>query len=301
MSSQVQQVEYQSNTAYKLENDELSVILIPEIGGKLVSITDKRANKEWLVDSGERTLKRIAPDTRFIDADMSGWDECFPSVKPCTVDGIAIGDHGDIWNVVWEVQQESDGLRCVATHPQNHYRFSRHLTLERNKLTFNYEVTNLMDRELPFIWLPHPQFSLSEPVELLLPSSIQELYCVYHTNQALVQKTITPPETWIIEASNNKAGEKYYSQRLEKGARYGLHGLHSKSRLSVQVDHDVFLAIWIDYALFNEQPTIALEPSIGYYDLLTRAIENGTAPKIAPKQCYTWKLEIEVESEPQSV
>src|ERR1700742_1612005 len=93
-----------------LENKLLRIVTMPALGGKVASIQ--------LLPSGEELLQQPllpyaprVPYMRFDDGDASGWDECLPSVAACEVQTpagtVSIPDHGDFWQVVWQVVSQS--------------------------------------------------------------------------------------------------------------------------------------------------------------------------------------------------
>ncbi|GGE02118.1 DUF5107 domain-containing protein [Paenibacillus nasutitermitis] len=296
MKSIIRETQYKNNHAYMIENDYVLAITVPSIGGKLVSIFDKSTGKEWLLNSGDRELQPIASGTKFVEADMSGWDECFPTVKPCTVSGTEFSDHGDIWDMSWNAESMAGGILSSVMNKYPTCRFSRLMTLQDNRLVLSYDVFNSSEQQIPFIWIPHPQFSLSEPTRILLPEPLNELLCVYNSDQQKINHIAAIPENWVIDPICNQTGEKYYTPKPVADAWSGLYGLESKSYIKLKTDANIarYLGIWIDRGLFNDRPVIALEPSIGYFDLLTRALENGTAAYIAPNESCKWYLEIEL-------
>ena len=288
---------YKDLPSYILENDRLSVEMVPSLGGKLASIKCKSTEKEWLLDSGTRQLKRLEYGSNFKDADMSGWDECFPTIKACHDGVFDIPDHGEIWSLPWEVTITDCSIIASVTNPRNSYRFIRSLEFQdSNKLLLRYKVLNTSESAFSFLWAAHPQFNIDEPTQIMIPKSVTELVCVYSNQIKQVNSTYRVPSSWIVESLCNGSGEKYYFPEIVPEAWAGLYGLDSNNFIMVKTDKSLVpsFGIWIDQGAVNDRTTIALEPGIGYYDVLTRAKENGTAPYIEPNQSYNWQLELEV-------
>ena len=86
--------------AWTLENDRLKVVTTPGVGAKITSIYDKAFEHEWLVSPPDRLFGPNEYAASFIDQDMSGWDEMYPTIKPCTYPnpgpyfGAVLPDHG---------------------------------------------------------------------------------------------------------------------------------------------------------------------------------------------------------------
>jgi len=61
--------------------------------------------------TGNRPFKPVAYGAVFVDQDMSGWDEMFPTINACTYPapspyaGITLPDHGEVWVLPWEHDQ----------------------------------------------------------------------------------------------------------------------------------------------------------------------------------------------------
>ncbi len=95
-----------------LENRLLHVAIEPAHGGKIRSFTSKRTGVDYLFAD---------PRTRFTDLgdysdhDISGFDECFPTVWPCnypdgSCHGMPLRDHGYLWQGAWQPEQGA-GIR----------------------------------------------------------------------------------------------------------------------------------------------------------------------------------------------
>lgn len=84
------------------ESVDARIEIVPELGAKIVSIVYKPTGKEWLLDSGNRLLQQPEYGSTFVDWDMSGWDECFPTIESCMIGidrKIQLPDHGELWSL----------------------------------------------------------------------------------------------------------------------------------------------------------------------------------------------------------
>lgn len=133
-----------------VETDILRAEVHPEHGARMSSLVDKRTGRDWLVPG--------APPARpEDDADYAphaaGWDECWPSVAPCThPDWGMMRDHGTLWGRPWRT--EGDAL----VYEDETVRFARRLTAEGARLHADYEVSG---REgTPWMWSQHVLLAL---------------------------------------------------------------------------------------------------------------------------------------------
>ena len=58
-----------------------------------------------------RLVRPAAYGATFVEQDMAGWDEMFPTILACAYPGpgphhgAALPDHGEAWSLPWEVTQ----------------------------------------------------------------------------------------------------------------------------------------------------------------------------------------------------
>lgn len=279
-----------------MENGIVRVETVPELGGKLVSLAYLPSGKEWLLDSGNRPLRTPEYGSVFTDGDMSGWDECFPTIDECVVDGVRLPDHGGVWPLPWESRVEDDALVQSVDGREMPYRLTRRLSLSgEGTVRLEYSAENIGSRELPFLWTAHPQFQANEPTAILLPDEMRELVCVFGGLKREAGRAYALSEEAIDPQTNGDGMKFYYPDAVPVGWS-GLYGRESRNFLilSVNPEEVPYFGVWIDRGMFNDRAAIALEPGIGYYDSLERAVSNGTAAVLKPGESRKWRLEMKL-------
>ena len=280
------------------ENERVRVEMVPELGGKLVSLLYKPTEKEWLLDSGSRPLQPPVYGSVFTDGDMSGWDECFPTIEACRagVGGdILLPDHGEVWSMPWSCEITDNQVKCSVEGNALPYRLTRTLTLdEGGRVRLAYEADNIGHVPMSFLWAAHPQFRVNEPTRIVTPDDMTELECVFGGLHRTVGATYPLADIVSAEPALTGDGTKFYYPGTVSQGWSGLLGMNSDSYLLLVVDpREVpHWGVWIDRGMCNDRVAIALEPGIGYYDSLARAAGNGTAPVIQPGQSYRWEVVI---------
>ncbi|WP_138754688.1 hypothetical protein [Paenibacillus sinopodophylli] len=291
---------YKGHSSIVMENDTLRLELVPLIGAKLVSLVYKPTGKEWLVDSGNRPLVAPAFASAFGEWDMSGWDECFPTIDSCRFEsGVELPDHGELWSLPWSCKKTGVSIACAVEGVLLPYRFSRQVSLSaQDTIKLSYEVKNESKEPLSFLWAAHPQFVITEPTEMILPSDMQKLQCVYGGKQLIAGESYLASEHRYLHPEVTGNGKKfYYPDHATEGwstLREQISGNYLK--ISWAVEKAPYLGIWIDEGMFNDRSVCALEPGIGYYDSLNTAVQNGTARTLEPYETYSWDLDIELGS-----
>src|SRR5258706_12253463 len=125
-----QQVKFRNWAALKLENDFASLTLIPEIGGKTVSIQSLVTGCEFLWQGGSRPYRQPRYSDGFGNYDASGFDECFPTIGECAYpefpwQGITVPDHGELWCIPWQHELNVDSIYLHTYGVRFPYHFEK--------------------------------------------------------------------------------------------------------------------------------------------------------------------------------
>lgn len=298
---------YKGWSAFTLESASMRVIVIPELGGKIVSLEWKPTGKEWLVDSGERSLGKVDYASSFETADVSGWDECFPTIVACEypLDGAYKGrlmpDHGGIWSIPWEAEVRDGRLVCKVQGRELPYEMSRTMKLrDDNTLQMQYSVTNRGDEALSVFWCAHPLFAVTEQTRILLPEANKKVICVdggkslesgriYDWREGYVSFHQRLDRIGPVTAIDSR---KFY---IEGPLAQGWTGLYESDsnefiKLEWSPEELPYLGIWINEGKVTEKAICALEPCNGYYDSLSVAASQDKLIRIAPGTVTSWDL-----------
>ncbi|MBP3965894.1 hypothetical protein [Paenibacillus lignilyticus] len=292
--AQIYESSYRGCLSLVAENESVRVETIPELGGKIVSLLYKPTGKEWLLDAGDRPMQKLDYGSNFCDGDMSGWDECFPTIDACSAgeDGsLNLPDHGEVWALPWQAEVSGDALGCTVEGRQLPYRLTRTLSLPgERRLRLNYTVQHLGGAPFSFLWVAHPQFAVDEPTRILTPPSVREMNCIY----GKADRDFMIPDVWAYGPETTGEGTKFYYNGAVPEGWSGLLGMNSHAYMIVSVPKDTVphFGVWIDQGKFNDRTTIALEPGIGYYDSLERAERNGTSVRLREGESYSWSVDI---------
>jgi len=81
--------------AIALESESMRVVIVPDLGAKIVSLFDRTHQREWLTPP-MRPVEQTVYGADFVSQDMSGWDEMLPTIVACDWEGAHIPDHGEV-------------------------------------------------------------------------------------------------------------------------------------------------------------------------------------------------------------
>ena len=156
------------------------VTIFPALGGKIGEM--EIGGRQWLWKSDVIPYREPVDGTSYVEtADTGGYDECFPTVAPCTIPGharayggLALPDHGELWSQRAEVElgTPESGPEAVTRWfgKRMPYRFERVVRMSQTgEVEMRYAVTNEGTLPLPFIWSSHPLLPLTPGTHLVLP------------------------------------------------------------------------------------------------------------------------------------
>jgi galactose mutarotase-like enzyme len=293
-----------------LESDVLRVVVVPALGAKIVSLFDKRVEHEWLV-APMRPLQPVAYGSRFIDQDMSGWDECLPTINACPYPaagpfaGAGLPDHGEVWALPWRpVADAPDALALAVNGRALPYRFQRTIRFAApDSLQFDYRITNTGGAAVEYLWAAHPQFTCDEETTIVLPPAVTEVYNVVTDGHWGAAGQRYP---WPVAFAQN--GERYQLDCIGAATRHDCRKFYLPPESSVTwatlVDYCrgfglrmtwnaaelPYLGIWVDEGAINRVSTVALEPTNGFYDSLTIAHQNGQMRMLEAGETQRWQI-----------
>lgn len=274
-----------SEPTTSFEAGGLRVTANPIRGGKIVSLIDSRG-VEWIAQPEEPVMDPPRDGAAFLDCEMAAWDECAPTIVACDVDGVALGDHGNLWTKEFSV----DGDTMSVFDESLDYWFSRRMRASADELLIDYEV-RAGDRPVPFMWAAHPQFRAPQGTRVILPSTV--------TTVVDVMDPQLPELPWstdlgAIDTIDEGGYRKFYVHPEQTACSAALvHPDGAALRLSWTAQCPYF-GVWFDKFEFRSEPIIALEPATAYFDTLTTAIALDRVLVIPAGGHVSWTLSISV-------
>ncbi|RKP48938.1 hypothetical protein D7Z26_21520 [Cohnella endophytica] len=316
MKRGIEESTFKGFRALRMESELMELIVVPELGAKIVSLRYKPTGKEWLVDSGSRFLAPVEYGSEFGQADLSGWDECFPTIVACgypaegVYKGALLPDHGELWSIPWEASAYGGELTCKVNGRALPYEFTRSISfLDDNSVRIEYSAANLSSEPLSVFWCAHPLFVATEQSRIILPAEVTQLLCV-DGGQRLTKGRLyewphgdgsLPRGIDLIGPLAAKDSRKYYvNGRVEEG-RTGLIERDSGEYVTLEWDpvQLPYLGVWIDEGrLIGHQTVCALEPCNGFYDRLDEAYGRGRTVRIEANQTERWALHVRLGAQP---
>lgn len=297
-----------------ITNAAMQVTYMPQLGGKISQITDKRSGRNWLWRHPRMPYQFNDPQVDYVThADSGGWDECFPTVGRCRYpnapwQGVALADHGELWSQEPEshLTQTADGVRIYTQWRGMAlpYTFARTIHIGADAaMTMEYQVHNTGAAPLQWIWCAHPLFAIAPGMALETPvgtrffrlaGDTQLVVEEPHAIQATPTQQLNLTHLPLINAGY---GVKLYSETLPQGV-VSLQAHDGAIDMTWDVAQVPQLAIWCNAGAWSAdggQPyyNMGIEPAIGVYDRLDDAIAHTQShASLVPGQQRSWRLHV---------
>ena len=294
-----------------LRNDHLAIAVLPELGGKICSLTDAKG-REQLSRSGKAYRARAAGMV-YGDSEFDGIDECFPTVGGCAYPlapwkDVAIPDHGELWNQAWQRLDSADGtLVLEARGALFPYRFRRAMAVDGETVTLDYTVVNEGDWPLSYLYAFHPLLDAATGDGFMWPDD-QPVLVAYSWKQWLGDSRAT---TW---SALTGGGEPFAPRQFVRDSgryyKYIATPLTSGAADVRRTDGTTLALRWDPAALphlavwCSESGGIpglnhlAPEPTTAPFDTLDQAHAAGQARIIPPHGSASWRIALTLRTAP---
>jgi hypothetical protein len=294
-----------------LETADLSVDVIPSEGGRIASLKSRLSGLEFLTHSSRSgPYPQPGLATAFQQGPCAGIEECLPTVGSCDTRGGVVPDHGDFWQLSWEVLAvAADHLHMAAKGFSRTLRFTKDVILRGRMLRVRYRVENFGTEPQSFLYACHPLFAVSAGDRVLLPPEVRTLRLDYSRNHrvgeggASVSWPVTASGIHLDVTEGPEAGtaEMFYTGRLEEGV-CGIWRRATGQVLEVAFDTSrlPFLGLWICYGGWPEQSdcprqyAVALEPTTSGCNTLAEAEQLGSAVRLLAGAVSEWEIRFEI-------
>jgi len=276
---------------------------LPENGGKLVSVKDK-SNIEWL--SQDKNPKYI-PQTKdgvYIDAEVSGADEMFPTIDPCIVSGNSYPCHGEACRASHGYHIDANKLVIEYSSSELKYDYKKIISENADgSLNIKYEIKNKGDSDFPCIWAFHMMFSSDEggyAFAALPDIAFGEIMFDDTKRFGKRGDIIAIKKEHFTSGKYQKNGDayKYYiTKPLVKGfCGYWRNDVKSCLKLTYDAKKLPYLGVWINDGGFKEIHSTAVEPCNIPYDSIENAKKHGYEFSIPSKAVFEFEINLSLEN-----
>ena len=303
---------YKDRASIVLENAVVRAEIIPDPGGKLASLKDKRTGYEFMVQRSAPSYKTQPFDGVYVDAECSGFDDMFPTIDPCEYEsypwqGTKLADHGEVWSLPWKILVQEPGLLGLSTNGIRFpYVLRKRITLLDKGLRYDYTLSNPTPYDFDYLWAGHLMVNIEEGLRMIVPEECRNAVTVLsngsskfgdtHQWPTLRDKTGRPYPGNIVRNRAVEGFEKYYfTDPLEKGwCQLDYPNGKDRLRIDFSGQNVPYLGILMNEEGWDGLYNVIIEPCSICYDRPDLAKKFGQTSTVAGGSSVVWTLNVSV-------
>ena len=274
---------------YWLNNGDIELAVVPELGAKIISLKNLRTGREWMwhPPGGLKLFRNVSGD-HFSQSPLTGTDECLPTIAPCSWRGCELPDHGEVWSVPWATDAElwKDGILKTSVRLKlSPFEFERTIALHENEINLSYRLNNLSAQDEVFVWALHPLLKLQPGDRLEMPSATRALL---------------DGAAWVDDVTSavpDKNHEKIFAAPVPEGRatiRNQVTGEYLDFRWNPAENNA--LGLWLTRGGWHGHHHFALEPTNAKHDSLAVAAGQNCCGLAPAADFVNWQIRLRIGS-----
>ena len=282
----------------RLESDFLRTDVAPSVGGRIISLAEKRSGHEFLWRNSKLKLERLPRGSEYDPNFYGGIDELLPNDIPEVIDGVDCPDHGELWTAPLESHSEAGKLVMRCALPKFGLSYEREMSLDEEtpRLLLTYRISNPTNQPRQFLWKLHAALAVEAGDVIECPARKAQVVDLAWSRF----KTLAPFSWPNLEgkAANiipppNGTMDFFYLFDLAQGAM----AWESRSRnleFRYEFDTGVFPYAWLfaSYGGFNSHYTVILEPCTAMPLSVNEAAARRQYSRLEPGQTLETRVSI---------
>jgi len=285
---------YKSFQTIILENRDLRVTVLPNIGAKVFEFRLKRSDRDLLYHNPRVEIRAPVYGVNVDNWWHGGTDECIPTGAPTVYRGDEYPYLGELWSMPWRYHIEKKSPEEATVHLWCRTVIApllveRWMTLRDSEavVEMRHRITNTGYSDFKFLWGIHPALAVNSSTRIDIPSSkviIAESspknrlgshgqsyswpYARASNGQTVDMRIVGPPESQTVDM--------HYATALADGW-LAVTDTSEKVGFGAAFPKDVFKSIWmwLVYGGWRGLHCVAVEPWTGYPSRLDEAIQRG--------------------------
>lgn len=300
--------------ALTMTSAQYSLTVAPQLGGKIVSLVNRKSKREVLSRTNIAHRPRRYGDT-FEDYERDGADECFPTVEGCPYPvypwgGADIPDHGELWCLPWQHEVCQGKVHTWVRGVRLPYLFERTISFEtlarhdKQFIRLSYKVSNESPYDMPFLYAFHPLFKAETKAQILFPSGTNVV--TYSSSEDRLGVPMTEHK-WpmvtdftleksydrsVLRSSRNKESEKLFTTPLSQGRCALVYPKGDYVGFLFPAKRFPYLGLWANEGEWHNLHQIALEPSTSQVDRLDTAAGLKTCGVVPAQGSTEWDISL---------
>lgn len=277
---------YKDRPAIQITDGQLTATFLSLDGAKLVSLKNKSGTELLAQRNGEK-YRILNIGTSYVEAECSAFDDMFPTIDPCVINGMYYLDHGEVARREHVATVDGDAVTFTCDLESLNIKYQKTVFFENGCLAVKYKIQNLNDFDFPYIFAGHIMLKGEKGATVL--SDFEEKF----------EKQImfgVPKHALNVLCQKGQDKEwKYYYKGAITPLKCRVIYPESKYRLTLLCDGEIikYLGVWVNPGDLNGMYNIALEPCSALYDSPQKA--GKTCSYIKPNSHIEFTLKIKIE------
>lgn len=279
----------------ELENEWLSVSVLPEVGAKILTLRDKSCDRQILWEN-----PRIRPQAYPIDANFDnywcgGWDDAYPTADACLHAGEPFPNLGELRSLQWHVDELSANKTVLSAFgPISAIKATKSISLADQVLQMEFTVESLSPIPLDFMWGTHPAFAVAAGTRLIIPARTGLVAQSNHPSLGAPGDRYRWPHingTDMSVVPDISAGINcgHYATELEDGW-FAVETAGQGILFEFPLERCPHLWMWLVYGGWRGYHHAVIEPWTGYPVNLEQAFAQGRHSRLDPGKTFSVRV-----------
>jgi hypothetical protein len=274
----------------RLESQHLRADVAPGIGGRVISLVDKKSGYEFLWRNKALPLELKPTGSEYDPNFYGGIDELLPNDLPETINGVSCPDHGELWTTPLTAEVSGDSLMLRARLSKFGLAYEREMGLRPDSpwLDFKYRIANTTNEPREFLWKLHAALAVRAGDVIDCPARLARI-----VDSACSRFKTTTPFLWpniegraanVIPPRDGTL-DFFYLFDLTAGEMFWRRP-SSGLKFAYRFDTRVFPYTWFfaSYGGFLDHYTIILEPCTAMPMSINEAAAKQQCSRLDPGQ-----------------
>ncbi|MBQ9940914.1 MAG: hypothetical protein IJO74_05185 [Clostridia bacterium] len=280
----IKRTTYKDRDAISIECKHFSAIFLPLDGAKMASFKTENGTEIFAQAPGQK-YKRLFLDSDYVQSECSAFDDMFPTIDPCTINGFEYLDHGEACRREHNIEVKDDKVYFTCFLPSLNITYRKIAYIENDALLIKYIIENHNDIRFPYIWAAH-----------IMLRGETGAYAVSNFPKDSEIKVVNGNPTGdvhFLPDVGNKNYKFYYTDTMSP-LKCGVVYPKSKIEVDVEFDNDVikYFGVWVNPGDLNKMYNIAIEPCSAPYDSPINAERENVCSYLMPKEMVEFTLKM---------
>jgi hypothetical protein len=280
------------------ENDHLRIIVAPAAGGRILSIYNKKLDKEFLWKNKNLLLRCNEPGADYDSNFWGGIDELIPNDIMETIDGVQCPDHGELWTTKLDFEVNDGKMILSGKLAQFGLGYKKTVSMNPDEpvMRLEYQIINESGRDRHFLWKLHAAMAIENGDRLMTSARRARIVDPEYSRFTSKEEFKWP----IIENTNaslvpekNETMDFFYLYDINVGEMNFI-SADEQSLFSYRYDQKIFPYQWYfaSYGKFLDHFTAILEPCSSMPISVNEAKPLGQCSRLSPGQELKTVVEI---------